>query len=71
MSACFARIASGSRGCENAIQTQLAIRMTQETTDRKGAKSDAAEKKKRLADALRRNLAKRKDAKNAKNVDNP
>lgn len=45
--------------------------MTQETTDRKGAKPDAAEKKKRLADALRRNLAKRKDAKSAKNVDNP
>ena len=45
--------------------------MTQETTGRKGAKSDAAEKKKRLADALRRNLAKRKDVKSAKNVDNP
>ncbi len=33
--------------------------------------SDSADKKKRLAAALRRNLAKRKDTKEAKNVDNP
>ncbi len=33
-------------------------------------KSGGADKKKRLADALRRNLAKRKDTKEAKNVDN-
>jgi len=32
---------------------------------------DAAEKKKRLAAALRRNLAKRKDIKEAKSVDKP
>jgi hypothetical protein len=37
----------------------------------KGEKPDAADKKKRLAAALRRNLAKRKDLKEAKNVDNP
>jgi hypothetical protein len=39
--------------------------------DRKGEKPEAAEKKKRLAAALRRNLTKRKDTKEAKNVDNP
>ncbi len=34
-------------------------------------KSSAAEKKKRLAAALRRNLAKRKDTKEANTEDNP
>ena len=38
--------------------------------DPKGEKPDIAEKKKRLAAALRRNLTKRKDIKEAKNVDN-
>ncbi len=38
--------------------------------DPKGEKPDAADKKKRLAAALRRNLTKRKDIKEAKNVDN-
>jgi hypothetical protein len=46
-----------------------------ERTDRavsgKGAKSAGAEKKKRLAAALRRNLAKRKDTKEAKIADIP
>jgi hypothetical protein len=39
--------------------------------DSKGEKPEAAEKKKRLAAALRRNLNKRKDIKEAKNVDKP
>jgi hypothetical protein len=39
--------------------------------NRTGEKPDAADKKKRLAAALRRNLTKRKDIKEAKNVDNP
>ncbi len=38
---------------------------------RKVEKPGGADKKKRLADALRRNLAKRKDTKEAKSVDNP
>ncbi len=40
-------------------------------SDVKGKKQGAADKQSRLAAALRRNLAKRKDAKEAKNVDNP
>ena len=39
--------------------------------DRKGEKPHPADKKKRLAAALRRNLTKRKDIKEAKSVDNP
>jgi hypothetical protein len=39
--------------------------------DPKSEKPDVAEKKKRLAAALRRNLTKRKDIKEAKGVDNP
>jgi hypothetical protein len=39
--------------------------------DPKDEKPEATEKKKRLATALRRNLTKRKDTKEAKNVDNP
>ena len=38
---------------------------------RKVEKPDGAGKKQRLAAALRRNLAKRKDTKEAKSVDNP
>lgn len=38
--------------------------------DPKREKPDVAEKKKRLAAALRRNLTKRKGIKKAKNVDN-
>ena len=38
---------------------------------RKAGKPDGADKKKRLAAALRRNLAKRKDTKEAKGVDKP
>ena len=38
---------------------------------RKAEKRDGADKKQRLAAALRRNLAKRKDTKEAKNVDKP
>ena len=48
--------------------------MTEKQSDRgnrKGEKPDAADKKMRLAAALRRNLTKRKDIKEAKNVDNP
>ena len=37
----------------------------------KAGKPGGADKKKRLADALRRNLAKRKDTKEAKSVDKP
>ena len=37
----------------------------------KAGEPGGADKKKRLADALRRNLAKRKDTKEAKSVDNP
>jgi hypothetical protein len=37
----------------------------------KGAAQSRPDAKKRLADALRRNLAKRKDTKEAKIVDNP
>ena len=39
--------------------------------DTKGEKPRTTDKKKRLAAALRRNLAKRKDTKGAKIVDNP
>jgi hypothetical protein len=42
-----------------------------ERYDPKAEKPGAPDKKKRLADALRRNLTKRKEAKEAKNVDNP
>jgi hypothetical protein len=42
-----------------------------ERYDPKAEKPGATDKKKRLADALRRNLSKRKEAKEAKNVDNP
>ena len=49
--------------------------MTDEQTGQpqrpKSETSGAVEKKKRLAAALRRNLAKRKGTKEAKNVDNP
>ncbi len=37
----------------------------------KAGKPAGTDKKKRLADALRRNLAKRKDTKEAKSVDKP
>ncbi len=43
----------------------------QAKVDGKGEKPGAAEKKQRLATALRRNLTKRKDTKAAKSVDNP
>lgn len=39
--------------------------------DRKSEKPGGSGRKERLAAALRRNLAKRKDTKPAKNVDNP
>jgi hypothetical protein len=55
------------------LQGDFWLRMTENQsgrTDRKGEKPDAADKKKRLAAALRRNLTKRKDIKEAKNVDN-
>ena len=42
-----------------------------ERYDPQAEKPGATDKKKRLADALRRNLSKRKEAKEAKNVDNP
>jgi hypothetical protein len=49
--------------------------MTQEKAaqahDPKSEKPSGADKKERLAAALRRNLAKRKDTKAAKTVDNP
>ena len=50
-------------------------RMTQEKAaqahDAKSEKPGGTGRKERLAAALRRNLAKRKDTKAAKNVDNP
>jgi hypothetical protein len=43
----------------------------EEAESGKGANGAGADKKKRLAAALRRNLAKRKDTKEAKIVENP
>ena len=55
-------------------QAKGSDRMTEKQpggADPKVEKPGKAEKKKRLAAALRRNLTKRKGAKEAKNVDNP
>jgi hypothetical protein len=57
-----------------AWEQSFRLRMTEKQPDGagpKGEKPEPAEKKKRLAAALRRNLTKRKDIKEAKNVDNP
>ncbi|MFY9874500.1 MAG: hypothetical protein WAL20_02460, partial [Rhodomicrobium sp.] len=56
-----------------AFRQSFRLRMTEKPPnqiDPKREKPDIAEKKKRLAAALRRNLAKRKSIKEAKNVDN-
>ena len=57
-----------------AFKQSFPLRMTEKQPDRadsKGEKPAAADKKSRLAAALRRNLTKRKDIKEAKNVDKP
>ncbi len=56
-----------------AFKPNSQMRMTEKQRDRdsKGEKPGAADKKTRLAAALRRNLTKRKGTKEAKNVDNP
>ena len=59
--------------CLGAFRQSFRLRMTEKQPnqiDPKREKPDIAEKKKRLAAALRRNLAKRKSIKEAKNVDN-
>ncbi len=56
------------------VKQSFRLRMTEKQPNRvdpKGEKPDAAEKEKRLAAALRRNLTRRKDIKEAKGVDKP
>ena len=76
----YIRTLSGSRDCRfdtlrsGAFKQSFRLRMTEKQPnpfDPKGEKPGVAEKKKRLAAALRRNLTKRKDIKEAKGVDNP
>ena len=75
----YIRTHSELRDCEfdtlrsGAFKQSFRLQMTEKQPDGVGPKGEKpeAEKKKRLAAALRRNLTKRKDTKEAKNVDKP